>query len=243
VKPVAVVTGAANGIGAATARLLVEDGYDVVGLDVEQIQLQGVHGYHFDVTALDRIQPLVDEIERTHGPIKALANVAGAYQFVGLADLTPAEFRKPLAVFIEGPLFLSRAVGLRMAGRGSGRIVMVSSTAATQPMAGAIGYNAAKGGLDAAARSLAKELAPSNVLVNVLAPGAVRTRLSNDPETGVNEADTEEFAALIKYGHLPIGRTAEPEEIAGPLVFLLSERNTYLSGATVVVDGGMTASF
>ena len=240
--PTIAVTGAANGIGAATAQLLVKDGYTVVGLDLEPIDLDGVHGYKFDVTDIDGHKALLDEIEAKHGQIQGLANVAGAYSYTSLADLTIEKFRKQLAVFLEGAIFLAREAGLRMAERKSGRIVNVSSTGATQAMPASFAYVAGKGGLDAATRALALELAPSNVLVNIVAPGFVKTRMSNDPDTGVNEADTPYFRDLVENGHLPIGRTSNPDEIAGPIAFLLSDRNTYISGTTLVVDGGLTTA-
>ena len=239
----AVVTGAANGIGRATARLLVEDGYTVVGLDREPIEEDGVHGYEFDVTDEGGHAAMLDQIEAEHGAIVALANVAGAYTYTSMADMRAEDFRTQLAVFLEGAVFLSRAVGLRMASRKAGRIVNVSSTSATHAMPASLAYNTAKGGLDAASRSLAQELAASNVLVNVVAPGFVRTRMSNDPATGVNEADTTVFKTVyVDGGQLPIGRTAEPAEIAAPIAFLLSERNTYISGTVLVVDGGLTST-
>ncbi|MFF1831066.1 SDR family NAD(P)-dependent oxidoreductase [Paenarthrobacter sp. NPDC058040] len=240
--PTVVVTGAANGIGAATAELLVKDGYTVVGLDLEPITAEGVHGYRFDVTDIDGHKALLDEIEEKHGNIQGLANVAGAYSYTAVADLTVEMFRKQLAVFLEGAVFLAREAGLRMAARGSGRIVNVSSTAAFQAMPNSFAYTAGKGGLDAATRALALDLASSNVLVNIVAPGFVKTRMSNDPETGINEADTEYFRSLVENRHLPISRTSAPEEIAGPIAFLLSDRNTYISGATLVVDGGLTTA-
>lgn len=240
---VAVVTGAANGIGEATARLLVEDGYTVVGFDREPGSIPGVTFYDCDVTGIERHEPLLDRVEAEHGPIDAFANVAGAYSYTNMIDMTIDVFRRQLAVFLEGAVFLSRGVGLRMIKRRSGRIVNVSSTSATHAMASSLAYNTAKGALEAASRSLALELAPHNVLVNIVEPGFVRTRMSNDPESGVNEADTDWFKSqFAETGRLPIKRTAEPAEIAGPIVFLLSPRNTYMSGATVVVDGGLTST-
>ncbi|MFB7329213.1 SDR family NAD(P)-dependent oxidoreductase [Streptomyces sp. NPDC056190] len=242
-KKVAVVTGAANGIGAATARLLVKDGYDVVGLDREPGDIEGVTFIKFDVTNVEEHDALLGRIESEHGPIAALANVAGAYAYTTMADMTVEEFRKQLAVFLEGAVLLSRAAGMRMMKRGGGRIVNVTSTASTAAMPNSLAYNTAKGGLDAASRSLALELAPHGVLLNLVAPGFVRTRMSNDPESGVNEADTDWFQTdFVDNGRLPIGRTSEPEEIAAPIAFLLSDRNTYISGTTLMVDGGSTSS-
>lgn len=242
-KKVAVVTGAANGIGSATAQMLVKDGYEVIGLDREPGKTDQVTFYKVDITQIDRHNLILDEIESRHGPISAFVNAAGAYAYTTVADITHAEFYKQLSVFLDGAVFLSRSVGLRMVKRGGGRIVNVSSTASFSAMPNSLAYNTAKGGLDAATRSLALEFAAHNVLINIVAPGFVRTRMSTDPVTGINEADVNSFRPLfVESGRLPIGRTAEPEEIAGPIVFLLSERNTYISGETLVVDGGLTST-
>jgi NAD(P)-dependent dehydrogenase (short-subunit alcohol dehydrogenase family) len=243
VSNVAVVTGAANGIGAETAKLLVKDGYVVVGLDREPGDIEGVTFYDFDVTQVDQHGAVLERIEAEHGPISALANVAGAFVPTNVETLTLDLFRKQLTVFLEGAVFLAQAAGLRMAKAGGGRIVNVSSTASFSAMPEAIAYNTAKGGVDAASRSLALELTRQNVLVNVVAPGFVRTRMSSDPETGLNEADTDWFKTdFVDNGRLPIGRTADPAEVATAIVFLLSDRNTYISGATLVVDGAMTST-
>lgn len=240
---VVVVTGAANGIGAETAKLLVQDGYTVVGLDREPGDIEGVTFYAFDVTQVDQHSAVLDRIEAEHGPISALANVAGAFVATSLETMTLDQLRKQLAVFLEGAVFLARTAGLRMAKGDGGRIVNVSSTASFSAMPDALAYNTAKGGLDAATRSIALELTRQNVLVNVVAPGFVRTRMSSDPETGLNEAETDWFKTdFVDNGRLPIGRTADPSEVAAAIVFLLSNRNTYISGATLVVDGGMTST-
>lgn len=240
---VMVVTGASNGIGAATARILVKDGYTVIGLDREPGEIDGVTFYEFDVTKVEEHDGVLERIESEHGPIAALANVAGAFVYTNMLNMTVDEFRRQLAVFLEGAVFLTRAAGLRMKSRGGGRIVNVTSTASIQPMPDSLAYTIAKGGLDAGTRALALELARHNVLVNLVGPGFVRTRMSTDPETGLNEADTDWFQRdFVDSGRLPIGRTAEPEEVATSIVFLLSERNTYISGATLFVDGGITSS-
>lgn len=242
-EKVAVVTGAANGIGAATAELLVSDGYSVVGLDREHGDIEGVTFYEFDVTHVDGHDKMLDKIEDQHGEIVAFANVAGAYSYTTMTNLALDVFREQLAVFLDGAVFLSRAAGMRMVVHGGGRIVNVSSTAASAAMPDSLAYNTAKGGLDAASRSLALELAPHGVLLNVVAPGFVHTRMSNDPDTGVNEAETDWFKEqFASTGRLPIGRTAKPTEIAGPIAFLLSDRNTYISGETLVVDGGLSST-
>src|SRR5436190_39737 len=148
-RPVAVVTGAANGIGAAVAARLREDGMLVVGL----------------------------------------------------------------GIMLDGPIWLARAAGLHMARHGGGSIVNITSIHATNSERTALSYDAAKGGLEAATRTLALELAEHGVLVNSLAPGFVRTRMS--VVNGVDELDTDWFRqGFVESGRLPVRRPAEPSEMA-----------------------------
>ena len=239
---VAVVTGAANGIGQAVAERLRDDGYLVVGLDLESVTAHGVVGIACDLAAIEGHDALVDRIEREHGPVTALANVAGISLPQPLADLSVEVYRRSLAVLLDGPIFLARAVGLRMAARGGGRIVNVSSIHATHSEVGSIAYDAAKAGLEAATRTLALELGPHGVLVNAVQPGFVRTRMSI--HQGENELDGAAFRTVyLEGGKLPVRRAGEPHEIASSIAHLLSADNTYVTGATLVVDGGLTVAF
>jgi NAD(P)-dependent dehydrogenase (short-subunit alcohol dehydrogenase family) len=233
----AIVTGAANGIGRATAERLVADGFAVAGLDIEPVELTGVRGFYCDMSELERFEQIVEEIERELGPIEALANVAGI-----AVNLTVADYRRQLAVSLDGPIFLARAVGARMAARRSGRIVNVTSVHAHHSEAGGLAYGASKSGLEAATRVMAIELGPYGVLVNDVAPGFVNTRMS--VVNGKNELESEWFSDVYqRYGKLPLARAAEPEEIAATISYLLSPANTYVTGTSVRVDGGLTATF
>jgi NAD(P)-dependent dehydrogenase (short-subunit alcohol dehydrogenase family) len=238
----AIVTGAANGIGRATAERLVADGYTVAGLDIEPIDVPGVHGMHCDISEIERFDAVVDSIERELGPVEALANVAGISLPQTLAELTVEGYRRQLAITLDGPIFLARAVGLRMAARKVGRIVNVTSVHAHHSEAASLAYGASKAGLMAATRVLAIELGPHGVLVNDVAPGFVRTRMS--VVNGENELDGEWFDDIYrKYGKLPLGRAAEPAEVAATIAHLLSPSNTYVTGTSVRVDGGLMATF
>ena len=239
---VAVVTGAANGIGLAVAERLRDDGFSVVGLDVEPITASGIVGERCDVAAIEGHEALVARIEQQHGPIVALANVAGISLPMPLAELSIEVYRRALGVLLDGPIFLARAAGLRMAARGVGRIVNVSSVHATHSEAGSLAYDAAKAGLEAATRTLAIELGPQGVLVNAVQPGFVRTRMSI--HAGEDELESEWFRSIyLAAGKLPLRRPAEPAEVATSIAHLLSPANTYVTGATLVVDGGLTVTF
>jgi 3-oxoacyl-[acyl-carrier protein] reductase len=239
-QPVAVVTGAANGIGAAVAARLRGDGMLVVGLDMEPCQ-QGP-ALEVDVSDIESHDSLIEQVAAEHGPITALVNVAGIFIPESVADLTPASYRRQLGVMLDGPIWLARAAGLHMARHGGGRIVNITSIHATNSERTALSYDAAKGGLEAATRTLALELGEHGVLVNSLAPGFVRTRMS--VVDGVDELEGDWFKDnYVDSGRLPVKRAAEPSEIAAVVSFLVSMDNTYTSGARVVVDGGLTVTF
>jgi 3-oxoacyl-[acyl-carrier protein] reductase len=236
----ALVTGAANGIGRAVAGALEELGYLVVGLDVEPAERP--HARRVDVAEIDGHEALVADVASAHGPITALANVAGIFVPEAVADLTVASYRRQLAVLLDGPVFLARAAGLHMAANGGGRIVNVTSVHASNSEATSLAYDAAKAGLEAATRTLALELGPRNVLVNSVAPGFVRTRMS--VVNGVDELEGDWFRTRYREGGLlPLQRPAEPPEIAAAVAHLLSPANTYVTGARLVVDGGLLVTF
>jgi 3-oxoacyl-[acyl-carrier protein] reductase len=238
----AIVTGAANGIGRATAERLVADGYTVAGLDIEPIDVPGVHGTRCDISEVASFAGIVDSIERELGPVAALANVAGVSLPQTLDELTYQDYRRQLSITLDGPIFLARAVGLRMAERGVGRIVNVTSVHAHASEAASLAYGASKAGLLAATRVMAIELGPHGVLVNDVAPGFVRTRMS--VKDGESELDGVWFDDIYrKYGKLPLARAAVPPEIASAIAHLLSPENTYITGTSVRVDGGLTATF
>jgi 3-oxoacyl-[acyl-carrier protein] reductase len=236
---VAVVTGVASGIGAAVAERLGAAGHLVVGIDIASSALP--HALLHDVADIEGHEPLVARIEDRHGPVTVLANVAGMAIPQSVEELTPASVRRQLAIMLEGPVFLARAVGMRMARRGGGRIVNVTSVHATNGEPRSLAYDAAKAGLEAATRTLAIELGPHGVLVNAVAPGFTRTAMS--VVEGEDELESEWFRErYVDGGLLPVRRAAEPAEVAAAIAFLLSAENTYINGARLVVDGGLTVT-
>jgi NAD(P)-dependent dehydrogenase (short-subunit alcohol dehydrogenase family) len=240
---VAMVTGAANGLGRAIAARLRDDGFCVAGADIEPVPAdRGIAPYHLDVADLDAHEAALDLIEQDLGPLSALVNVAGISVPEPVDRLTVAAYRRQLAVMLDGPVWLARGAGLRMASRGAGRMVSITSIHATNSEVGSLAYDCAKAGLEAATRALAIELAPRGVLVNSLAPGFVRTRMS--VVDGVDELESDWFRDIyVSHGRLPLRRAAEPAEIAATVSHLVSAENTYLTGQRVVVDGGLTVTF
>jgi NAD(P)-dependent dehydrogenase (short-subunit alcohol dehydrogenase family) len=240
---VALATGAANGIGRAIALRLRDDGFRVAAADIEPVEpADGVTGYQLDVADLDAHEPLVNRIEQELGPLAVLVNVAGICLPEPIDQLTLDAYRRQHAVLMDGPVWLARTAGLGMAARGSGRIVNVTSVHASVGEAGTLAYDSAKAGLEAATRALAIELGPHGVLVNSVAPGFVRTRMS--VVNGVNELDSAWFRDIYQgHGKLPLRRAAEPDEIASAVSYLVSAGNTYCTGQRLVVDGGLTVTF
>lgn len=241
---VAVVTGAANGIGAAVALRLRDDGFAVAATDVEPVQqADGILPCTLDVAEIEEHERLLGRVEAELGPVTALVNVAGMFVPERLEQLTLTAWRRQHAVMLEGPVWLARAAGLRMAARGSGgRIVNVTSVHASNGELASIAYDTAKAGLEAATRSLAIELGPSGVLVNSVAPGFTRTRMS--VVDGVDELESEWFRQIyLDHGRLPLRRAAEASEIAATVSHLVSPGNTYLTGQRIVVDGGLLVTF
>jgi NAD(P)-dependent dehydrogenase (short-subunit alcohol dehydrogenase family) len=259
--PVVLVTGAANGIGRAIAERLREDGFAVAAADLEAAgrpadaadgdatapQAPGtavgrIVPYLADVADLDGHDLLLDRVEADLGPLSALVNVAGIIVPEPVAKLTLAAYRCQHAVMLDGPVWLARSAGLRMAAREFGRIVNITSVHATSGEVASLAYDTAKAGLEAATRTLAIELGPSGVLVNSVAPGFVRTRMSI--VDGADETESEWFRQVyLEHGRLPLRRAAQPAEIAAIVSHLVSADNTYLTGQRVVVDGGLLITF
>src|SRR5712664_3669931 len=227
---VAMVTGAANGIGRAIALRLRDDGFLVAAVDIESVEPgHGLTALQLDIADLDAHDPLVARVEQELGPLGALVNVAGIFVPEPVDRLTRDAYRRQHAVLLDGPVWLARAAGLRMAERGSGRIVNITSVHATNGEAASLAYDSAKAGLEAATRTLAIELGPRGVLINSVAPGFVRTRMS--VVNGVDELDSSWFRDIYQgHGRLPLRRAAEPAEVASAVSYLVSKDNTYLTG-------------
>lgn len=233
----ALVTGAANGIGKAIADRFRAEGARVSGLDVEP----GVE-FQVDLAETERLPGLVDEVEAKSGTLDVLVNVAGVYEPAPAVATTLESYRRVLAVNLDAPVVLAQRAGRGMIERGYGRVLSITSIHGQFSEALGLSYDISKAGLQGATRTLAIELGPHGVLVNALAPGFVRTRMSI--VAGRDELESDWFRTVyLENEKLPLRRAAEPPEIAAHAAWLCSDQNTYLTGQVVTVDGGLTITF
>lgn len=233
----ALVTGAANGIGRAVAERFRAEGAVVSGVDREE----GAE-FQFDLAQTEALSALVDGVEAKNGPVEVLVSVAGVYEPAPAVEMTLDSYRRVLAVNLDAPIMLAQRCGRGMAERGYGRILSVTSIHGEFGEELSLSYDASKAGLNGATRTLAIELGPQGILVNALAPGFVRTRMS--VVEGKDELESEWFKTVyLENRKLPLRRAAEPPEIAAHAAWLCSEENTYLTGQVVRVDGGVTVTF
>jgi 3-oxoacyl-[acyl-carrier protein] reductase len=238
-----IVTGASNGIGRAVAQRFHADGRTVVGIDRDVSTTSTPYPIvQFDLAETTAVIELCQKLERDHGPLSAVVNVAGIYEAIDPADFSIDAYRRMLAVDLDAPILLSATAATFMATRGFGRIVNVTSIRGDFAERGGLAYDTAKAGLNQATRTLALEFSGRGVLCNAVAPGFVETAMSM--VNGVLETTTDEFRRFyVDGGRIPVGRAAQPQELAGLIAWLASSDNTYVTGQVIRIDGGLSASF
>jgi len=215
----AFITGASRGIGSAIADCFRRGGFKVIAPTSRELDLA-------DPCAIDRF------FADFHESVDVLVNNAGTNRLAGIDDVSSAALTEALQVNLQAPILLAKAITPGMRKRLYGRILNLSSIWSTVAKPRRLPYIASKSGINGITRALAVELAPYNILVNAIAPGYVNTDLTRQNNS---ERDLAAIRAVI-----PMQRLAEPDEIAELALFLCSERNTYLTGQTLVVDGGYT---
>jgi NAD(P)-dependent dehydrogenase (short-subunit alcohol dehydrogenase family) len=240
----ALVTGGTHGIGRAVVARMLAQGARVVTVAREapaEVEPR-VAFYPFDLAESAGIPDLVARVERDVGPLAILVNNAGIWADTPSLGLDPAAWARVIAVNLTAPVLLATAAARGMAARGYGRIVNVTSIHGRFAAEGALAYAAAKGGLEQATRNLAVDLAPHGILVNAVAPGFISTRMS--VFDGVHERDTDWFQTVyVDQRKLPLRRHADPDEVAAAVAWLASDDNTYVTGQSLGVDGGLSVTF
>lgn len=245
---VAVVAGAAHGIGKAIAERLGREGANVIILDIDaegmeatirEMQREGSAAQSLlcDVRKSEEVQAAIQQVIDWHGRIDILMQIAGIAPAVPFLELDEATWDNTLDINLRGAFLVSKAVLPHMVARRKGKLVFMASTNSWDGEAQLAHYNASKSGVFLLAKTLAREFGKFGINSNAVGPGPIMTRLSApilmqpiyqakyDPETGV----------------VPLGRIGTPEDVAGPALFLASEDAAYVSGVLLFVDGGQLA--
>jgi len=230
-----IVTGATRGIGNAIAHKLLDDGFEVIGTattdkGVDLLNSQNIKGRLLDLTNLEDIESFWKAIDEEHKDIFGLINNAGFTRDNLVLRMSEEEWGDVLNVHLNGMFRLSKKVIKPMLKNKRGRIVNISSTSAAIGNKGQANYAAAKAGIEAFSRSLAKELGSRGISVNAVAPGFINTDMTTNNE-GVIQAN------LIE--DIPLGRFGEPEEVAHLVSFLCSNESSYITGQTIHINGGL----
>lgn len=249
---VALVTGAARGIGRAVAEVFVRAGAAVMIADLPTsdgattaaaLQTQGAQAAFVAADVTQDAEAMVAATVARFGRLDILVNNAGVFYPADALTTPFARWLQAVDVIYYGAVHCSRAAGQVMVAQGQGgRIVNISSVNAFLGAAQSSHYNTAKGAVDQLTRCLAVEWAPHGILVNSVAPGFVETAMA--VVDGVNEHETPDFQEFyVRRRRIPLARPAQPEEIAEAVLFLASPRCTYITGHTIVVDGGLSVTF
>jgi NAD(P)-dependent dehydrogenase (short-subunit alcohol dehydrogenase family) len=244
--PVAVVTGAAGGIGRACVQAFADAGYVVAALDlagqgiervVEEDAISGSIAIECDITDWESVEAAFSVIGETLGRIDALAANAGSEGYFDFGELTVDEIRRQIDVNLIGHLLCIKAALPLLEAAGSGAIVITASVQGHLTLPGCVPYAASKAGLMATARALAVELGPKRVRVNTVSPGTIATPMLDRSLVGMTTQEEEDILTGLRTANA-LGRIGEPREIAEVIVFLCSHGASYVTGADLVVDGG-----
>lgn len=241
----ALVTGGGTGLGYAMCRAMVDAGARVIATGRREEPLKqacaslgekAAYVQH-DITALDTITTLADDVERKHGPVSILVNNAGIHLKKSAAETSDEEFARVLQTHLSGSFAMSREFGKRMMERGNGSILMILSMAALFGIPLVPAYTAAKSALLGLTRALAVEMSPSGVRVNAICPGWIETDMSR----GALNGDPKRKEKVL--GRTPLGRMGASEDIGYAAVYLSSRAAKYVTGVALPVDGGTSIGF
>jgi 3-oxoacyl-(acyl-carrier-protein) reductase len=239
---VALVTGASRGIGRAISLALAHEGADVAlnyftsrepAEEVaDQIRKMGRKAkvYKANVSNDEENHKMVDEILRDFGPVHVIVNNAGITRDRSFAKMTAEMWHEVLDVDLTGPALITHALLQPMMEAGWGRVINITSIVGEMGNFGQSNYSAAKGGLIALTKTLAREFARKNITVNAVAPGFIET----DMTSAVPDKVLDQVCQMT-----PVGRLGKPEEVAAAVVFLASPRSSFITGSVIDVNGGM----
>lgn len=243
---VALVTGCNRGIGRAMAVALAEAGADIIGVSAHlsrtasEVQTevlatgQSFYAYQVDLGDPVALQEFIDTVKRDHPIIDILINNAGIIRRNPAATHSDADWHAVMQVNLDAPFFLARALGKDMISRGSGKIIFTASLLSFQGGINVPGYTAAKSAISGLTKALSNEWASSGVQVNAIAPGYIET-----DNTEALRNDVVRSQQILE--RIPAGRWGTPDDLKGPVLFLASAASDYVTGTTVVVDGGWMA--
>lgn len=237
-RKVALVTGASRGIGAAIAQQLIQDGFFVVGTatsesGAEKLTQQFADngtGAVLDVRNAEAIEQLVSDIEQKYGSVLVLVNNAGITRDNLLLRMSEDDWDDILNVHLKAVYRLSKRVLKGMTRARFGRIINISSVVAHFANPGQANYSAAKAGIEAFSRSLAKEMGSRQITVNCVAPGFIATEMTDQLSEEIRKKMSEQVA---------LGRLGEPQDIANAVSFLASDKSSYITGNVLHVNGGL----
>lgn len=228
--PVVAVTGGNRGIGEAIVRRLIEQGYRVAALSRSGAGPDGALCVACDVSDTASVDAAFAAVEKEYGPVEVLVSNAGVVEDTLLLTMSEDAFDRVLDTNLTGAYRVAKRAARGMIRARRGRLIFLSSVVGLSGSAGQANYAASKAGLVGLARSLARELGSRNITSNVVAPGPVRT----DMMAALTEDQRGKMVANV-----PLGRMAEPEEVAEVVAFLASAGAAYISGAVIPVDGGL----
>ncbi len=238
----AIITGAAQGLGLATARLFANSGYHVMLTDIQPLDsaLAGLAADGFsasgvcgDIACQDFVAALAARVADEQGGADVLVNNAGISLIAAAEDTTLDQWQRVMAINLQGPFLLCRAFGRQMLERGTGSIVNVASIAGLRGVIHRAAYNASKHGLVGLTRTLAGEWGGRGVRVNAVCPGWIKT------EMDVADQGSGAYSDDDIINRVPMGRFARPEDVAAAILFLARD-DSYINGVTLPVDGGWT---
>lgn len=239
-SPVTLVSGGSRGLGLGIVKALLGAGHRVATFSrretADVAELASVHGDRFlftigDMSHPERFPELLRDVEQRFGRLTGLVNNAGIVAEELIARQPADDIARLLAVNLAGPLMLTRQAvrGMMIEGRGS--IVNISSIVSVSGYKGTVAYSATKGGINAMTRALARELGGRGIRVNAVAPGYMETDL-------VADMDPKQLRQIVR--RTPLGRAGAIEDVVGLVLFLLGDGASFISGQTIVVDGGLT---